>query len=78
MGGTDNVAQWNQWMQANHAVLLVCRLPLYAVTVYGWYRMRLSLIKRGFSPYQHQRLLYAEVAAITAVALLELLAPRPI
>lgn len=66
----------NTWMRSNQTALLVWRLPLYALTVYGWYRMRLSLAKRGFSPYQNQRLLYAEVAAIAVLALLELLTLR--
>ncbi|WP_447759578.1 hypothetical protein [Pseudomonas moraviensis] len=74
--GTDNVAQWSNWMRTHHAALLVWRLPLYIATVYGWYRMRVSLIKRGFTFHQHQRLLYAEVAAITVLAMLELLTFR--
>lgn len=74
--GTNNVAQWNNWMRTHHTALLVWRLPVYIATVYGWYRMRVSLIKRGFTFHQHQRLLYAEVAAITVLAMLELLTFR--
>ncbi|WP_285412604.1 hypothetical protein [Pseudomonas sp. lyk4-40-TSB-59a] len=74
--GIGNIKEWNTWMRSNQAALLAWRMPLYALTVYGWYRMRLSLAKRGFSPYQNQRLLYAEVAAIAVLALLELLTLR--
>ncbi|WP_285374237.1 hypothetical protein [Pseudomonas sp. lyk4-TYG-107] len=74
--GTSTIEQWNAWMRSNQAALLVWRLPLYATTVYGWYRMRLSLIKRGFTPCQQKRLLYAEVAAIGVLAMLELLTFR--
>ncbi|QXI09154.1 hypothetical protein [Pseudomonas zeae] len=75
--GSSNIQEWNTWRQSNQSALLIWRVPLYAVTVYGWYRMRLSLIKRGFTRHQHKRLLYAEVAAIAALALLELLNFRP-
>ena len=75
--GASNIEEWNTWMKSNQAVLLAWRLPLYAATGYGWYRMRLCLMKRGFTRHKHHRLLYAEVATIAVLTLLELLTFRP-
>jgi predicted nucleic acid-binding protein len=68
----NGISGLTQWLRMQASTLLVWRLTLYSSTAYAWYRMRRRLNKRGFSPRQHQRLLYAEIAAVTAIALLEL------
>lgn len=68
----NGVSGLNQWLRIQASALLVWRLALYSSTAYAWYRMRRRLNMQGFPPLQHQRLLYAEIAAIAAIALLEL------
>ncbi|MDR6609049.1 hypothetical protein [Pseudomonas synxantha] len=68
----NNTTEMSQWLRAQASALLIWRLVLYCTTGYGWYRMRIRLTKQGFSPRQHQRLLFAEIVAVAAIALLEL------
>jgi uncharacterized membrane protein YbhN (UPF0104 family) len=76
LDGFNDIGEWSAWMQSNQTVLFIWRLFLYAATAYAWYRMRLSLKRRGLDEDQSRRLLCAEVAAITVLALLEWLAFR--
>jgi predicted nucleic acid-binding protein len=68
----NGVSGLNKWLHMQTFALLAWRLALYSSTAYAWYRMRRRLNKQGFPPLQHQRLLYAEIAAVAAIALLEL------
>ncbi|WP_454868455.1 hypothetical protein [Pseudomonas farris] len=68
---------WSNWLRSQATALLIWRLALYGATAYGWYRMRQRLTSEGLSTPQHQRLLYAEIAAVVAIALLELHTIRP-
>lgn len=68
----NGISELSQWLRMQASALLIWRLVLYSSTAYGWYRMRCRLNKQGFSEHQHRRLLYAEIAAVAAVALLEL------
>jgi purine-cytosine permease-like protein len=68
---------WNHWLKSHATALLIWRLALYGATAYGWYRMRQRLTSAGLSTEQHQQLLYAEIAAVAAIALLELHTIRP-
>ena len=47
------------------------RLLLYAATAYGWWWMRGRLRQREPSAEAHQRLRRTEIAAVTALVLLE-------
>lgn len=68
----NDVNDWNQWLKAQATPLLVWRLILYSATAYGWYRVRRHLSNEGLSTQQHQRLMYAEMAAVFAITTLEL------
>lgn len=69
---------WSHWLKSQATALLIWRLALYGATAYGWYRMRQRLTAEGLSKHQHQRLLYAEIAAVVTIAVLELHTIRPI
>jgi hypothetical protein len=75
---SNDVHSWNHWLKAQATPLLIWRLTLYGTTAYGWYRMRLRLINEGLPSQQRQRLLYAEMSAVVAIAALELNAIGPI
>ncbi|MHC8349729.1 hypothetical protein ACYZT7_10195 [Pseudomonas sp. RT4P38] len=68
-----NITGLSQWLRTQASALLIWRLTLYSGTVYGWYRMRRRFAYQGFTSPRHQRLLHAEVAAVSAIALLELM-----
>ncbi|WP_237881396.1 hypothetical protein [Pseudomonas sp. PGPR40] len=68
---------WSNWLKSQTTALLIWRLALYGATAYGWYRMHRRLTSEGLSSQQHQRLMYAEIAAVVAIALLELHTIRP-
>lgn len=65
-----SIESWQQWL-ANHAGhFLVWRLLLYASTACGWMWMRRRVLAR--EPGARQRLLRVEIAAVIAVAALEI------
>lgn len=68
---SSDFSAWSTWVDTNKATLLVWRLILYSVTAAGWYRMRVSLTSRGFTPEQNHRLLCAEISTIGILLLLE-------
>ena len=68
VGGIDG---WEHWLRAHSAHFLVWRHALYAVTAYGWWRMRVRLRQREPGPETHRRLLRVEIAAVVTVVLLE-------
>ncbi|WP_051414906.1 hypothetical protein [Pseudomonas sp. QTF5] len=72
-----DINSWSHWVKSQATALLIWRLALYGATAYGWCRMRQRLTAEGISTQQHDRLLYAEIAAVVAIALLELHIIRP-
>ncbi|WP_369682565.1 hypothetical protein [Pseudomonas reactans] len=61
---------WQQWLAAHAGYFLTWRLLLYAGTAWGWLWMRRRVLAR--EPGTRQRLLRAEIAAVIAVAALEI------
>lgn len=68
-GGIDD---WQVWLTAHSKHFLVWRLMLYAGTAYGWIWMRRRVLARELDAGTRRRLLRAELAAVVAVAALEL------
>ena len=66
-----DVDAWTRWLDEHAGYFLVWRLALYAATAYGWMCMRRRLRARDASGETHQRLLRVEIAALAAIALLE-------
>lgn len=61
---------WQQWLTAHTGHFLAWRLLLYASTAWGWMWMRRRVLAR--EPGTRPRLLRAEIAAVMAVAALEI------
>ena len=72
-GGID---AWQAWLTAHSNHFLAWRLLLYAGNAYGWLWMRRRVLAREPDTGTRQRLLRAELAAVVAVAALEL-SPYP-
>ncbi|HHK4245182.1 TPA: hypothetical protein ACQTXT_003996 [Pseudomonas aeruginosa] len=68
-GGSDG---WQAWLTAHSTYFLIWRLLLYAGTAYGWIWMRRRVLAREPDAGTRRRLLRAELAAVVAVAALEL------
>ncbi|ARP93429.1 hypothetical protein CDN99_08315 [Roseateles aquatilis] len=68
VGGVDG---WENWLRAHAGHFFLWRLLLYAATAYGWWWMRGRLRQREPSAEAHQRLRRTEIAAVTALVLLE-------
>ncbi|MFZ4823969.1 MULTISPECIES: hypothetical protein [Pseudomonas] len=64
-----SIESWQQWLADHTGHFLVWRLLLYAATAWGWMWMRRRVLAR--EPGARQRLLQAEIAAVMAVAALE-------
>ncbi|MCK2094546.1 hypothetical protein [Thauera aromatica] len=64
------IEDWQQWLTAHASYFLAWRLLLYGVTAWGWLWMRRRVLAR--EPGARQRLLRAEIAAVVAVAALEI------
>lgn len=67
-----SIESWQQWLAAHASLFLIWRLLLYACTVWGWIWMRRRLLARQPEASARQRLLRAEIAAVLAVAALEI------
>jgi hypothetical protein len=63
--------RWSQWMHSHVSYFRVWRLVLYVGTACGWRWMRRRLLAREPAPATRMRLLRLEVAAVTALVLLE-------
>lgn len=68
-GGIDG---WQTWLAAHSNHFLAWRLLLYAGTAYGWIWMRRRVLAREPDAGTRRRLLRAEMAAVAAVAALEI------
>ncbi|WP_175927471.1 hypothetical protein [Burkholderia cepacia] len=62
---------WVQWMHRHVNYFRAWRLLLYAGTAWGWWWMRRRLLAREPAPETRKRLLRLELAAVTALVLLE-------
>lgn len=69
LGIVGSINGWSHWLRAHSTHFFIWRLLLYAATAYGWYGMRQRLRQR--EPAAGERLLRAEIAAVTAIVLLE-------
>jgi len=67
-----SIDDWQSWLDAAAGVFFVWRLCLYAATIYGWRWMRRRLLARESGSEAKRRLIRAEVAAVIAVAALEI------
>jgi len=67
-----SIDDWQSWLDAAAAYFFVWRLCLYAATIYGWRWMRRRLLAREAGDNARKRLIRAEVAAVIAVAALEI------
>ncbi|VVO77302.1 hypothetical protein PS874_01481 [Pseudomonas fluorescens] len=69
---TGGIDAWQAWLTAHSKDFLAWRLLLYAGTAYGWIWMRRRVLAREPNAGTRRRLLRAELAAVVAVAALEL------
>lgn len=69
---TGGIEGWQAWLTAHSNHSLAWRLLLYAGTAYGWIWMRRRVLAREPDADTRQRLLRAEMAAVVAVAALEI------
>jgi len=67
-----SIHDWQNWLSAAAAYFFVWRLCLYAATIYGWRWMRRRLLACETDGDARKRLIRAEVAAVIAVAVLEI------
>jgi len=67
-----SIHDWQSWLNAAAGYFLVWRLCLYAATIYGWRWMRRCLLAREAGDDARKRLIRSEVAAVIAVAALEI------
>lgn len=63
---------WQQWLTEHTGHFMTWRLLLYASTAWGWLWMRRRVLAREQEAGTRQRLLRAEIAAVVAVAALEI------
>ncbi|MGP3790545.1 hypothetical protein [Pseudomonas sp. B392_1p] len=69
---TGSLEGWQQWLTAHTGHLLAWRLLLYAGTAWGWVWMRRRVLAREPGTGTRRRLLRAEMAAVVAIAALEI------
>lgn len=67
-----SIEGWQQWMTDHASYFQIWRLLLYAGTAWGWLWMRRRVLAREQGAGTQQRLLRAEIAAVFAVAALEI------
>ncbi len=71
-----SVAGWQRWLRAHAWMFGLWRLGLYAAIVHSWWWMRTRVRQRENSPEARRRLMRAEIAAVLAIMLTELVAMR--
>ncbi len=67
-----SIDSWQAWLTAHSLHFLAWRLLLYTSTAYGWIWMRRRVLAREPDASTRRRLLRAELAAVVAVAALEI------
>jgi len=67
-----SIHDWQDWLSAAAGYFLVWRLCLSAATIYGWRWMRRCLLAREAGDDARKRLVRTEIAAVIAVAALEI------
>lgn len=70
------IAAWQRWLHAHAWLFVLWRLVLYALIARGWWWMRTRVHQRDPSPDARRRLIRAEIAAVFAIALTEIVAMR--
>lgn len=65
------IGQWERWMAAHAGHLLAWRAGLYAALGLGWFRVRRKVVSVDAPIHAQVRLLRAEIAAVTAIVVLE-------
>lgn len=70
------VAAWQRWLHVHTWIFALWRLVLYALIARGWWWMRTRVRQRDHSPDARRRLTRAEIAAVFAIALTEIVAMR--
>ncbi|VFR52091.1 FIG00958347: hypothetical protein [plant metagenome] len=63
---------WQRWLAQASGLFLLWRLCLYAATACGWRWMRRRVLARDGSDQARRRLVRTEVAAVVAIAALEI------
>ncbi|QTB44274.1 hypothetical protein J3J51_00470 [Burkholderia pseudomallei] len=71
-----SVAAWQRWLHAHAWMFALWRLGLYAAIVRGWWWMRTRVRQRENSSETQRRLMRAEIAAVLAIVLTEIVAMR--
>jgi hypothetical protein len=66
-----DVSSWGQWLREHSSHFAVWRGALYVGTGLGWWWMRSRVSLRETMPETRTRLLRTEIAAVLAVAILE-------
>jgi len=67
-----SIDDWQHWLSAAAGYFLVWRLCLYVATIYGWRWMRRRLLTREAGADARKRQVRSEIAAVIAVAALEI------
>ncbi|HHT8996802.1 TPA: hypothetical protein ACT5B2_000847 [Burkholderia cenocepacia] len=65
------IAKWERWLQTQAWVFLIWRIALYAATARGWWWMRQRVLRREPIAETRLRFLRLEIAAVTAIVLME-------
>lgn len=71
-----NVAAWQRWLHVHAWLFRLWRLALYVAILRGWWWMHMRVRQRDRSPDARRRLMRAEIAAVLAIVLTEIVALR--
>lgn len=71
-----NVAAWQRGLHVHAWMFRLWRLALYVAILRGWWWMRTRVHHRDRSPDARRRLMRAEIAAVLAIVLTEIVALR--
>lgn len=71
-----SVAAWQRWLHMHAWMFGLWRLGLYVAILRGWWWMHMRVRQRDGSPDARRRLIRAEIAAVLAIVLTELVAMR--
>ena len=70
------VAAWQRWLHLHVWMFRLWRLALYVAILRGWWWMHTRVRQRDRSPDARRRLMRAEIAAVLAIVLTEIVALR--